>query len=143
MLTFQWITGKGRGVVSTGRFARGQVIERAPVIIIPAAEVPLVSQTVLNNYAYRWGDDDLALALGLASLYNHSLQANAHYRCVPADRVVEIYALRDIAAGEEICLNYNGVVDDMTEIVIEGNSWRRAGEGTVEVAPPSLVPVAQ
>jgi SET domain-containing protein len=132
MLTFQAITGKGRGVVSTGRFARGQVIERSPVIIVPAAEVPLVSQTVLNNYAYRWGDDDLAIALGLGSLYNHSLQPNAHYRCVLEDRVVEIYALCDIAPGEEICLNYNGEVDDMTEIIIDGTSWRRADEAGCE-----------
>src|SRR5207248_1551320 len=57
---------------------------------------------------YAGGDDeDGAIALGNASLYNHSYSPSARYVSRIPERVIEFVATRDIAAGEEITVNYN------------------------------------
>ena len=47
------------------------------------------------------------LALGFGSLYNHSYRPNARYDDV-GPQAKSFTALRDIAPGEEITVNYNG-----------------------------------
>ena len=49
----------------------------------------------------------MALALGYGSLYNHSFRPNARYDDV-GPQTKEFTAMRDIAPGEEITVNYNG-----------------------------------
>ncbi|MBX3011996.1 MAG: SET domain-containing protein-lysine N-methyltransferase [Caldilineaceae bacterium] len=106
MLYVREIEGKGRGVFTQGRIHSGALIERAPVIILPAREWDQIERTVLFNYCYGWGEDS-AMALGLGSLYNHSYQPNAIYTRNFAEQVIEYTALRDIEADEEITVNYN------------------------------------
>jgi SET domain-containing protein len=102
--------GRGRGVFATRFLAAGAMIELVPVIVIPEADRNLINPTILSHYYYRWGLDqrDAAIALGYASLYNHSFDPNAQYLKHPDQGTVEIIALRDIAAGAEITVNYNG-----------------------------------
>ena len=110
-ITFRHFEGKGRGVVARRDFRAGDLIERAPVIAIPAEQVPLIKQTRLGSYYFEWGDDCTqgAIALGHSSLYNHSYEPNARYETREAEDVIEIFALRDIASGEEITINYNNL----------------------------------
>ena len=102
--------GRGRGVFATRFLASGSTIEVAPVIVIPEAERTLINPTILSHYYYRWGRDqrDAAIALGYASLYNHSFDPNAQYLKLADRSVVEIVAIRDIEPGQEITVNYNG-----------------------------------
>jgi uncharacterized protein len=102
---------KGRGVVADGAFAAGQTIERCPVIAIPASEAPLIRDTRLAHYYFEWGDDckQAAIALGYGSLYNHSYSPNARYEFREAEEYLEFIALRNIAVGEEITINYNNL----------------------------------
>jgi len=60
----------------------------------------------------------VAIALGYGSLYNHSYTPNAHYRDI-GRRSKEFLAVRDIAAGEEITVNYNGDPQDRTAVDFE------------------------
>ena len=101
---------KGRGVFATSFFAAGQRIESAPVIVVPAKEWACMENTVLYNYGYAYGGDpeDMAIVLGYGSLYNHSYQPNAQYVRRIGERLLDFYAIRDIAPGEEITINYNG-----------------------------------
>lgn len=117
-LTVVDIPGKGRGVVAGKDIARGEVIERAPVIPVDPAQVAALCATVLDHYVYDWfpGSTGLAVALGFGSLYNHSYQPNAYYKKDFANNVLEYVALTDIAAGSEIVINYNGVPDDRTPL---------------------------
>jgi len=116
--------GKGRGVFAQHRLRKGQVIERAPVVVIPAAEVKYIEKTVLNAYVYTWGpNNDCALALGLASIYNHSYEPNADFEKHLGEKVLVISALRDIEEGEEITINYNGPPEDQTAIWFQGAGW--------------------
>jgi uncharacterized protein len=114
------IDGKGRGVVATRRIARGELIERVPVVVVPAAQYAAVSATVLDGYVYDWGQgEELAVALGHGSLYNHSFEPNVVYTKHLDVRLLEYRALRDVEAGEELLINYNGDVDDKTPMRFE------------------------
>ncbi len=103
---------KGRGVFARAPIAAGTVIEAAPVVIVPAAECALLDQTILHDYYFHWdGDADGegrgAVALGLASLCNHSRRPRARVRRNYAQDTLDLVALVPIAAGEEVTIDYN------------------------------------
>jgi SET domain-containing protein len=118
MLSVRPSPGKGRGVFAERRFAQGELIERAPVLVLPPADQAHVAQTRLDDYCYAWGESRelLALALGYGSLYNHAFAPNALYQRQPELDALDFIALRDIEPGEEITINYNGRPDDPTPL---------------------------
>jgi SET domain-containing protein len=109
---------RGRGVFARRRIGVGEVIERAPVIVVPGDQWDRVEPTVFFDYTFTWGPegDDAAIALGNGSLYNHSYTPNARYVRRLADRTLEVVALRDIEPGEEVTFNYNGDPDDRSPL---------------------------
>ena len=113
----------GRGVFATKEFGQYALIERAPVLIVEdKRESVLIEQlTVLGSYVYAYDENTICLALGFASLYNHSFRPNAEY-CV-YDEWIDIIALRDIKAGAQIKINYNGNPKDRTPI--DWAEWER------------------
>lgn len=98
----------GRGVFAKSKIEKGEVIEIAPVIIIPLNEknkIPLE----LARYVFKSGvpgHETSALAMGLGSFYNHSESPNAEYRLFTLKRVLEFRAIEDIEQGMEITVNY-------------------------------------
>ncbi len=131
MIRFQITPSAGRGVFATEPIATGATIEQAPVIVIPAAEAALISQTILDSYSFWWDEaaGSVAIALGMGSLYNHSATPNAEFRMVLADRLIEFVALRAIEAGEEVTIRYDDAAHDPSSIVFEGETWRLATPG--------------
>lgn len=116
LLEVKYTAKKGRGVFATEDIPEGTEFERVPVLVMPSEDV-LNSDAgeVLQNYVFEWGKGTIALALGFGSLYNHSYSPNARYDDV--GRMTKVYtALRDIKAGEEITINYNGHEDDTTPV---------------------------
>jgi SET domain-containing protein len=117
------IRGKGRGVFARRPIEKGEIIERVPVLVLPAGQVGEEPERhPLADYVFEWGTRTVALALGYGSLYNHSYEPNARYEDL-GGRTKLFVALRDIAAGEEITVNYNGKPRDRTPVwfdVIEG-----------------------
>lgn len=102
------IPGKGRGVCASKPIRKGTIIERVPVVIFPVQEVytDKVSNK-LADYVFNWGNNEVAIALGYGSLYNHSYYPNAAYEA--KGRRAQVYiALCDIEPDEEITVNYNG-----------------------------------
>ena len=105
---------KGRGVFARRLIRKDDVIERVPVLVLPAGEVEESEEWAgISGYCFHWGRGTLALALGYGSLYNHSYSPNARYDDI-GKRTKVFTALRDIAAGEEITINYNGDPADQT-----------------------------
>jgi len=102
--------GKGRGVFATRVFTPGATIEVCPVIALTSLDESLIEQSTLSTYYFGWGPDGKggAFVLGYASLYNHSYEPNARYHRRLEREVLEIVALREIAPGEELTINYNG-----------------------------------
>ena len=98
---------KGRGVFARKDIKKNKEIERVPVIVVPEADVFGYTRTSrLSDYVFNWKKGHFALALGYGSLYNHSFNPNAQYFMEGGDTQTYV-ALRDIAAGEEITINYN------------------------------------
>jgi len=101
---------KGRGVFAAAPIAAGTVIEAAPVIIVPAKDCPLLDQTILHDYYFRWdggGEESGAVALGLVALCNHSRRPRARVRRNLAHATLDLVALATIPAGEEVTIDYN------------------------------------
>lgn len=118
MFRVDYTKSKGRGVFAARRFVKGELIERAPVVVVPTWQWYYLEKTFLLDYSFLWGDE-LAVAFGHFSLCNHSYSPNSV--CVRRldDRIVELVALRDIEIGEEIVWNYNGDPDDDTPVWFE------------------------
>ncbi|NKC11404.1 MAG: SET domain-containing protein-lysine N-methyltransferase [Gammaproteobacteria bacterium] len=107
--------GKGRGVFAREDIKKGTEIERVPVLVLEVkALYDNEYDSRILSYVFDWGKDTVALALGYGSLYNHSFKPNARYD--DEGRMTKIYsAVRNIKAGEEITINYNGepgILDD-------------------------------
>lgn len=100
----------GRGMFATRRILKGELIERAPVIVLTEKQWPTAAKTILSDYGFDWGEKDehASIALGYISIYNHSYSPNAQLEQMLDELMMEVVAIKDIQAGEEITINYNG-----------------------------------
>lgn len=126
------IPGKGLGVVAERNIKKGEIVERAPVLPLTPTERKHCEKTILNHYIYPWRSTrSAAVIMGYGFIYNHSFEPNADWK-QDFDRVQMVYrAIKDIKAGEEITINYNGEPDDMTPII-----WDDNPADMVEIYPP-------
>jgi uncharacterized protein len=111
--------GRGRGVFATVDIAEGTLIEECEVIVVPAEQVPALLGTVLRDYVFAWGgtDDEVAVALGFGSLYNHARDPNAMFVRKLEARTLAFFTIRPVAAGEEVTISYHGGFGD------RGDTW--------------------
>lgn len=116
------LTGAGRGVFATAAIKTGEIIESCPVIALKdVKDREKLRRTGLVNYYFLWGEkrDRSAICLGFGSLYNHSYEPNAAYKKFIEREQMDFFALKDIAEGEEITVNYNGVPTDTKKLWIQ------------------------
>jgi len=104
----------GRGVFTTENIEAGTLIEVSPVIVMSATERKLLDQTLLHDYIFEWGEerDQCCMALGYISIYNHAYESNCAYETDFDFGQIRITAIRSIAEGEELFINYNGEWND-------------------------------
>ena len=109
-LSIKKIEGKGRGVFCNQLINQDEVFEICPVLVIPAEDYETVKASRLVDYFFGFNREEntLALALGFGSLYNHAIYCNAAYSLDRETKTIQFYALEDIPAGKEICINYAG-----------------------------------
>jgi SET domain-containing protein len=105
-----------RGVLARTNIPAATVLEHCPVVLIPLEQRLTIEHTVLGNYYYEWDDTHDALVLGYGSLYNHRCPSNADYFFSYSTGELIIKSVREIAAGEEVTLNYNGEPTDPTPV---------------------------
>ena len=102
------VIGKGRGVFARRAIKKGSIIERVPVVLVPVADIADgTNNPSLARFCFTRNKTTVAIALGYGSLYNHSYKPNARYDDDAAAQMI-FTAVRDIAADEEITINYNG-----------------------------------
>ena len=140
------IQGKGRGVFARCPIRKGTVIERVPVVLVPIQQIvggwhnPAVAR--FGFARDRW---TVAVALGYGSLYNHSYRPNARYKDGPAATMM-FTAIRDIAEGAEITVNYNGNPKDKSPVgfdVIETTASLPDGASSSRLPRRPLHPAGQ
>jgi uncharacterized protein len=105
-------TAKGKGVFARQKFAAGDVVEVAPVLVMKTEHEDLPE--LLKSYVFDWATlagvpRAQGLALGYGSMYNHANPANLRYVADARESLMRYVAARDIQAGEELTINYNAV----------------------------------
>jgi SET domain-containing protein len=113
--------GRGRGVFTEIPIEKDTVLEIAPVIVLSAKERLLIDQTRLHDYIFVWGPDgnQCAMALGYVPMYNHCSPSNCEYEMEWETELIRIHAVRDIEAGEELFINYQGDHDNRYPVWFE------------------------
>ncbi|MBI1830341.1 MAG: SET domain-containing protein-lysine N-methyltransferase [Planctomycetes bacterium] len=113
LICIRKVRGKGRGVFAKRAIKKGAIIERVPILLVPITDlVEGLANPSLHRFFYYWSKTHVAMSLGYGSLYNHSFKPNARY--LHGKATLTYRALRDIAAGEEITINYNFKPNDKT-----------------------------
>lgn len=99
----------GRGVFAKVEIAKGEIIERCPIIEISQNDISF-TRSHLATYFFYFGKqkERAALALGFGSIYNHSKKPNAKFKIKPADMIIEFVALKNVKIGAEITFDYYG-----------------------------------
>ncbi len=98
--------GAGRGVFAGRDFSIGEVIEVAPVLVIPAAQVASLLATGLRYYVWHWGSS-VAVGLGIISLVNHGTPPNARWSANHATGELTLTAIARLVPGTEILVDYS------------------------------------
>jgi uncharacterized protein len=115
---------RGRGMFAAGPIAADTVLETAPVIVMSAEDRQMLDKTLLHDYIFEWGDDRTrcCMALGYVPLYNHSYSSNCEYEMDFRKKIITVKTVRDVEAGEELFINYNGDWNNDTPIWFEAEA---------------------
>jgi len=114
--------GKGKGAFAKKDIKKNTIIDVANVILIPNKDYKKIKKTVLYDYCYIWKDPrhkpefDNAITLSISQFINHSFEPNIKYLYDYEIKAIEFSAIRDIKEGEELTVNYNGLVDDKSSV---------------------------
>jgi len=105
-------TARGRGVFATRAHAAGETVETAVAFVFSLRSAHLPE--TLKQCIFSWEElakvpGTRALALGFGSLYNHANPANMRYEADGEQELLRFVAVRDIADGEELTINYNAL----------------------------------
>jgi|SRR6185437_5555332 len=109
---------RGKGVFTNENINADKIIEESPVIVMSAEDRVNLDKTLLHDYIFAWGDkkDKCCVALGFVSMYNHSYQSNCEYFMDFEEETIQIKTVKNIKAGEELTINYNGNWNDKKKI---------------------------
>jgi len=117
-LSVQPTEAKGRGVFTSMPLLAGTTVEESPVIVMTKEDRIHLDKTLLHDYIFEWGpqEEECCMALGLVPIYNHSYESNCDYFMDFADDTITIQTVKNIEAGEELTINYNGDCKDDKKI---------------------------
>jgi len=113
---------KGKGVFAKKDIQKDTIIDIAHVVPIPNKDYNKIRKTILYNYCYIWEDPKHlpafrnAITLSVSQFINHSYEPNVKYLYDYENKAIEFSAIRDISQGEELFVNYNGLVDDKSPV---------------------------
>jgi len=116
---------KGRGAFAKKHIEKNTLIEVAHVVPLPNKDYEQICDTVLYQYCYVWEDPkylpefENAITLSISQFMNHSFDPNVQYLYDYKRNAIEFTTLKNIDKGEELTVNYNGLVDDKTPMWFE------------------------
>ena len=112
---------KGKGVFTNENIAADKIIEESPVIVMSAEDRVNLDKTLLHDYIFAWGEkkEKCCVALGFVSMYNHNYQSNCEYFMDFEEETIQVKTVKNIKAGEELTINYNGDWNDKKKIWFE------------------------
>jgi SET domain-containing protein len=103
----------GRGAFASSAIRRGELFHTAHLLTFDCDQSAALSRTAAANYVFHVedcpgdaGGDMTGIALSPISFVNHNRTCNASFEVNAGSLTVAFTALRDIAAGEEITIDY-------------------------------------
>ena len=114
--------GKGKGAFAKKDIKKNTIIDVANVILISNKDYKKIEKTVLYDYCYIWKDPkhkpgfENAITLSISQFINHSYKPNIKYLYDYKEKAIEFSAIREIKEGEELTVNYNGLVNDKSPV---------------------------
>src|SRR5437868_2908257 len=117
-------TPSGRGVFASRAFKQGEVVEDCPVVPfdpLPERRLPLEIKRIVVGWGKLLGlkQPRPAIVLGYGSIYNHSNPSSLRCQADAEVLVLRFIAVRDIAADEEMTINYNSIANSVSS----GDTW--------------------
>jgi uncharacterized protein len=100
------VAEKGRGVFAAKPIRKGDIVEAAPVIVIPDEDVDLIDQTAMADYYFKWGESHFAMVLGYGSLYNFSASPNVSFEVDLINELMIYRAIKTIRKDQELTIHY-------------------------------------
>ena len=116
---------KGKGVFALKNIKKNSLVEVGHVLLISNEDYEKIEDTIFWSYCFDWDDpkyngkNPAAVPLSACQFINHSYSPNLRYEYDYENLTIKYYAERDIAKGEELTVNYNGIVDDMSPVWFE------------------------
>lgn len=113
---------KGKGAFAKKDIKKNTIIDIANVVLISNKDYRKIKKTQLYNYCYIWEDPKLkpafknAITLSVSQFINHSYAPNLRYLYDYKNKAIEYKAIQDIKNGDELTVNYNGLVDDTSPL---------------------------
>jgi SET domain-containing protein len=96
-----WDDITGHGVYARSGIPSGEFVEMAPVVVTGT----MPEDENLARYVIAW-NGRFGVPLGWTMLYNHSDKNSCAYSSNFHDSLLGIMTLREIAAGEQLTVNY-------------------------------------
>ena len=94
----------GWGVFAKADIQAGETLEEGPFYRLG------MGSHAMESVRFYWPRDEpwecMAVPAGFSMLYNHDDEANANWETLEPDQIFRFFAVRDIAAGEEIFIDY-------------------------------------
>lgn len=115
---------RGRGIEATRDIPQGAIVVATPCVAIAKSEL----QASLALYAFRYGDQ-AALALGDASLLNHSRSPNCDYHADQVNKTIVVTTSRFVRLGEELTIDYGWDGPDFVRITGRSAALEPESEG--------------
>ncbi|MBX9926270.1 MAG: SET domain-containing protein-lysine N-methyltransferase [Hyphomicrobiaceae bacterium] len=116
LITVRMTDAMGRGVFAVRDIAAGDVLGAFHTIRLPPAEVaairdalwPVASSTLPSYWFEDDADGSALIVLGWLELVNHARTPNLDrtWRTAMDGEIVTVLAARDIAAGEQLTIDY-------------------------------------
>lgn len=100
------VPDKGYGCFARCDIDKDFLVEKSATLLIPKAIFVSSASEILSNYVFAYDDDNVVLALGMGSLFNHSEHPNVSYEVTRSDQCIYFISLRPIKAGEELTIDY-------------------------------------
>ena len=95
----------GRGLFATESIPAKTVIEKSPLIVIPAIESVKFEDSTLGSYVYEF-KDGLGIALGYGSLFNHNDNPNVAWKVLEKEKCILFWAIKDIPPDQQLFIDY-------------------------------------
>jgi SET domain-containing protein len=93
---------KARGVYAAEKIHKGEIIEVCQLLLMPLSQAP----DALEPFVFTYDKNNLAVALGNGSLYNHHNSPNALCYFEFRKKLLVFEAKKNIQIGQEIFINY-------------------------------------